>query len=61
MQFQVRQTGELYVAKDLDREKVDHYNLEILVTDGLFTHTTKVSITVLDANGVFLCVFFSYF
>jgi len=61
LQFQVRQTGELYVAKNLDREKVDHYNLEILVTDGLFTHTTKVSITVLDANGGFLFVFTSHF
>lgn len=54
-QFQIRQTGEVYVAKALDRESVPHYSLEITVTDGMFTDTTKVSITVLDANGEFLC------
>ncbi|XP_050293822.1 fat-like cadherin-related tumor suppressor homolog isoform X3 [Anthonomus grandis grandis] len=49
-QFQIRQTGELYVAKSLDREKTDTYNLDILVTDGLFTDTTKVAVAILDAN-----------
>ncbi|XP_019772654.2 fat-like cadherin-related tumor suppressor homolog isoform X8 [Dendroctonus ponderosae] len=49
-QFQIRQTGELYVAKSLDREKLATYNLNILVTDGLFTDTTKVTVMVLDAN-----------
>ncbi|XP_066149601.1 fat-like cadherin-related tumor suppressor homolog isoform X2 [Euwallacea fornicatus] len=49
-QFQIRQTGELYVAKPLDREKVDRYSLNILVTDGLFTDTAKVTVTVTDAN-----------
>lgn len=50
-QFQIRQTGEVYVAKSLDREKVGNYNLEIIVTDGLFTDTTNVAVTILDANG----------
>lgn len=52
-QFQIRQTGEVYVAKALDREKVGNYNLEIIVTDGLFTDKTNVAVTVLDANGKF--------
>lgn len=50
-QFQIRQTGEVYVAKALDRETVGKYDLEIIVTDGLFTDTTKVLIIILDANG----------
>ncbi|CAH0554100.1 unnamed protein product, partial [Brassicogethes aeneus] len=49
-QFQVRQTGEVFVAKQLDREKVPDYNLEIIVTDGLFSDITKVSVKILDAN-----------
>ncbi|KAJ8953022.1 hypothetical protein NQ318_015384 [Aromia moschata] len=49
-QFQIRQTGEVYVAKPLDREKVANYNLEIIVTDGLFSDVTKVDVTILDAN-----------
>ncbi|XP_076257504.1 FAT atypical cadherin kugelei isoform X3 [Rhynchophorus ferrugineus] len=49
-QFQIKQTGELYVAKGLDREKVERYDLDILVTDGLFTDTTRVEVTILDAN-----------
>ncbi|KAL3276606.1 hypothetical protein HHI36_011978 [Cryptolaemus montrouzieri] len=48
--FQIRQTGEVYVAKKLDRETTPSYDLEVLVTDGLFTDTTKITITVLDAN-----------
>ncbi|KAL1490534.1 hypothetical protein ABEB36_013210 [Hypothenemus hampei] len=49
-QFQIRQTGELFVAKSLDREKVSSYSLDILVTDGLFIDTTKVDVQILDAN-----------
>jgi protocadherin Fat 1/2/3 len=49
-QFQIRQTGEIYVAKPLDRENVPHYDLQVLVTDGMFTDVTNVSITILDAN-----------
>lgn len=51
LQFHVRQTGEIYVAKSLDREKIEHYTLEVLITDGLFTDVTKVHITILDVNG----------
>lgn len=50
-QFQIRKTGEVYVAKPLDRETIDSYVLEVIVTDGLFTDTTKVYIKILDANG----------
>lgn len=53
-QFQIRQTGEVYVAKPLDRETAAQYNLEIIVTDGLFTDTTKVDIAILDVNGVYI-------
>ncbi|XP_063909335.1 fat-like cadherin-related tumor suppressor homolog isoform X4 [Zophobas morio] len=49
-QFQIRQTGEIYVAKPLDRENVPHYDLQVLVTDGMFTDVTNVSIAILDAN-----------
>ncbi|XP_049820796.1 fat-like cadherin-related tumor suppressor homolog isoform X5 [Aethina tumida] len=49
-QFQIRQTGEVYVAKQLDREKVAEYNLKIIVTDGLFSDVTEVKVDILDAN-----------
>lgn len=57
-QFQIRQTGEIYVAKSLDRETIPHYNLTVLVTDGLFTDLTNVSIDILDVNGEFFYWFF---
>lgn len=50
-QFQIRQTGEVYVSKHLDRESVPSYTLEVIVTDGIFTDTTKINIDILDANG----------
>lgn len=53
VQYQVRQTGEIYVSKPLDRETISVYELEVLVTDGLFTDVTKVKIDILDANGKF--------
>lgn len=49
-QFEVRNTGELYVAKPLDRELVEDYNLEIIVSDGRFSTVTNLSISVEDAN-----------
>lgn len=49
-QFQIRQTGEVYVAKSLDRESVSVYELTVIVTDGKFTATTNITINVLDAN-----------
>lgn len=50
-QFQIRQTGEVYVAKPLDRESVSNYILDVTATDGKFIATTKVTIDILDANG----------
>lgn len=50
-QFQIRQTGEVYVVKPLDRETVANYHLNIIVTDGMYTDTTSVGIVTLDANG----------
>lgn len=50
-QFQIRQTGEIYVAKPLDRELVSQYFLHVTATDGKFVTSTKVSIDVIDANG----------
>lgn len=48
--FQIRNTGELYVAKELDRETIPNYTLDIIATDGTFTTHTNVTIEVLDAN-----------
>lgn len=49
-QFQIRQTGEVFVTKSLDRENIGYYDLGVIVTDGKFTSKTNISITVLDAN-----------
>ncbi|KAK6637236.1 hypothetical protein RUM44_007650 [Polyplax serrata] len=49
-QFQIRQTGEIYVAKSLDREFLSHYDLHVTATDGKFVTSTSVSIDVIDAN-----------
>lgn len=50
-QFDVRLTGEVYVARPLDRESIDHYHLSIFATDGKHVAVTTVSIDVFDANG----------
>ncbi|XP_014600494.1 PREDICTED: fat-like cadherin-related tumor suppressor homolog isoform X3 [Polistes canadensis] len=49
-QFQIRSTGEVYVAKTLDRETIDHYELDIVGTDGKYVFDTKVTVQVLDVN-----------
>lgn len=49
-QFQIRSTGEIYVAKPLDRESIDRYELTIVGTDGLFVFETTVVIQVMDVN-----------
>ncbi|KAK0095182.1 hypothetical protein PV326_009029, partial [Microctonus aethiopoides] len=49
-QFQVRPTGEVYVAKSLDRETVDRYELNVVGTDGKFVFDTKVIVQILDVN-----------
>ncbi|XP_068083906.1 fat-like cadherin-related tumor suppressor homolog [Anabrus simplex] len=49
-QFQIRQTGEVYVAKALDRESISKYILDVTATDGKYIAKTKVTINILDAN-----------
>ncbi|XP_044007072.1 fat-like cadherin-related tumor suppressor homolog isoform X2 [Aphidius gifuensis] len=49
-QFQVRTTGEIYVAKTLDREIRDKYELSIVGTDGKYVFDTKVTIEIIDVN-----------
>lgn len=50
-QFQIRATGEVFVVKELDRESVPRYILEVTGTDGKYIAKTKVTIDILDANG----------
>lgn len=49
--FQVRASGELYVARALDREREPAYSLSVAATDGKFTAYTSVHIAVIDVNG----------
>ncbi|XP_042896565.1 fat-like cadherin-related tumor suppressor homolog isoform X3 [Parasteatoda tepidariorum] len=49
-QFHIRENGEIFINKLLDRENIASYLLEVLVTDGLFVSKTKVAIDVLDTN-----------
>lgn len=49
--FQLRASGELYVARALDRETEAAYSLSVAATDGKFTAYTTVNVTVLDVNG----------
>lgn len=49
--FQLRASGELYVARELDRELEPSYELSVAATDGKFTATTRVRVAVLDVNG----------
>lgn len=51
-QFQIRQTGEVYVAKPLDRESVSKYVLDVVATDGKFIAKSRVAVDILDANGM---------
>ncbi|RVE45661.1 hypothetical protein evm_009676 [Chilo suppressalis] len=48
--FQLRPSGELYVARALDRETEPEYLLSVAATDGKFTAYTEVAITVLDVD-----------
>lgn len=52
-QFQVRRTGEVFVAKPLDREMIPSYELIVTATDGKFVITSKLTIDILDANGIY--------
>ncbi|XP_062556294.1 fat-like cadherin-related tumor suppressor homolog isoform X3 [Armigeres subalbatus] len=49
-QFQIKNTGEVFVVKALDRESISQYELGVIVTDGKYTSTANISVTVLDAN-----------
>uniref|UniRef100_A0A182YNX1 Uncharacterized protein n=1 Tax=Anopheles stephensi TaxID=30069 RepID=A0A182YNX1_ANOST len=49
-QFQIKNSGEVFVVKGLDRESIAEYELKVIVTDGKYTATANISITVLDAN-----------
>ncbi|XP_058123843.1 fat-like cadherin-related tumor suppressor homolog [Anopheles ziemanni] len=49
-QFQIKNTGEVFVVKALDRESIAEYELKVIVTDGKYTSTANISVTVLDAN-----------
>lgn len=60
-QFQIRRTGELYVAKKLDREINPWYMLGIIATDGQFTTYANVSIDILDINdNMPICLKYRY-
>ncbi|XP_016955474.1 fat-like cadherin-related tumor suppressor homolog isoform X1 [Drosophila biarmipes] len=49
-QFQIGKSGELFIAKPLDREQIMFYNLSIIATDGKFTAKANVEIDVKDIN-----------
>lgn len=49
-QFQIRQTGDLFIVKSLDREATASYNLQLIVTDGKYSSKANVSVQVVDAN-----------
>ena len=49
-QFEIGQNGEIQISKELDRETIDSYHLEIIVTDGRFSTHTMVTIDILDTN-----------
>lgn len=60
-QFDVRLTGEVYVARPLDRETMDKYELTVLATDGKFVAVAALYIDVLDVNGMFkIYLIFNY-
>jgi len=46
----IKQTGEIFVSKTLDRESLTEYHLEVSATDGVFVSSIMVLIHILDAN-----------
>ncbi|KAF2364658.1 EGF-like calcium-binding domain [Trinorchestia longiramus] len=48
--FQVKNSGEIYVTRKLDREDVDVYQLAVTATDGIHVTETLVTIHVMDIN-----------
>ena len=56
-QFAIRSTGQVYVAKALDRETTDRYELAIVGTDGKFVFETRVTVQVgISPSFVFLFI-----
>ena len=49
-QFQIKQNGEVYVARSLDREARAQYRMEVSATDGVFVSMCRVTIEILDDN-----------
>ena len=49
-QFQIKENGEMYVARGLDREEREQYRMEITATDGVFISRCRVTIEILDDN-----------
>ena len=49
-------SGKIYVANPLDRELKDAYRLNVTATDGLYSDTCQVVITVEDVNDNDQCV-----
>nr|XP_037285827.1 fat-like cadherin-related tumor suppressor homolog [Rhipicephalus microplus] len=49
-QFAVRNSGDVFVQRPLDRETLQNYTLTVGATDGLHVATTQLEITVLDSN-----------
>lgn len=49
-QFQIKENGELYVARALDRERKAQYRMEIRATDGVFVSQCRVTLEILDDN-----------
>jgi protocadherin Fat 1/2/3 len=60
-QFQIKQNGEVYVARSLDREVRSQYRMEVSATDGVFVNTCRVTIEILDDNdSPPVCSHYSY-
>lgn len=49
--FDIKQGGQVYVARPLDRERIPQFDLIVAVTDGVFVSTAHVHIEILDVNG----------
>lgn len=49
--FQLRASGDVVLARPLDREARSAYSLAVAATDGKFTAYTTLDVTVTDVNG----------
>ena len=49
-QFQIKENGEMYVTRSLDREEREEYRMEVTATDGVFISKCRVTIEILDDN-----------